>query len=541
MDAPRLTPWSESGRARRNAQILARGALIAVAIVFAFLRLSEGSADPDLWGHVLYGQRHYLGGELERYEPFSWTAPGAPWINHEIGAELAMGIAHLVAGARGLWILMVVIGGLTLGLAFFEARRRLPQGPPWLAWAVLAVASREVAVGFAMRPQVFSALFWVLFLIALRALFDGRRWPLWAVPALFGLWINTHGGVLLAAVALVAGLAAAIGVCGAARFPQINRLLPWPVPGIPVLRRVAVACGLGWTALLLNPYGWRLPAWLLESVTYVRPQISEWGATAWSPTHAVFWALAGCWLIVVSVRSFGVALWEAVVGLLVLWAAIRHERHVPLFALTMIAFLPGAIGRWLQVRPIGSLSVGSVGFIGAILAGTACLGLVRLYGGWLAAPCARGRMHVDTTEYPVEAVRFIRRAGIRGNAIVYFDWAQQALWELPDSRVSFDGRLDTCYPRPIIDEHWRFFHGGVRPERTFSLEGADWAMIPPDSPAAPLLQGVGWTRVYRDSVADVYVKEALAQTSPNDRPDVPPTGCENFPDEISPRARLPGR
>uniref|UniRef100_A0A7C4QKK1 Uncharacterized protein n=1 Tax=Schlesneria paludicola TaxID=360056 RepID=A0A7C4QKK1_9PLAN len=41
-------------------------------------------ADPDLWGHTLYGLRAIeLGVLAEATDPFSYTAPGAEWINHE--------------------------------------------------------------------------------------------------------------------------------------------------------------------------------------------------------------------------------------------------------------------------------------------------------------------------------------------------------------------------------------------------------------------------------------------------------------------------
>ena len=53
--------------------------------------------DPDLWGHVRYGQDWLAEGDLPRTASHTYTAVGHPWINHENVAELllAIGFAHL--------------------------------------------------------------------------------------------------------------------------------------------------------------------------------------------------------------------------------------------------------------------------------------------------------------------------------------------------------------------------------------------------------------------------------------------------------------
>ena len=59
------------------------GALLVSCIVFS---CSLTLADPDLWGHTLYGLRAIEQGvATERFDPFSYTAPSAVWVNHERG------------------------------------------------------------------------------------------------------------------------------------------------------------------------------------------------------------------------------------------------------------------------------------------------------------------------------------------------------------------------------------------------------------------------------------------------------------------------
>ena len=69
-------------------------------------------ADPDLWGHTLYGMRAAEKGVLvERADPFSYTAPNGVWINHEWLTEFQFGWLWKTWGNTGLWMwrnLMVV-------------------------------------------------------------------------------------------------------------------------------------------------------------------------------------------------------------------------------------------------------------------------------------------------------------------------------------------------------------------------------------------------------------------------------------------------
>src|SRR6185295_5950960 len=104
---------------------------------------------------------------------------------------------------------------------------------------------------------------------------SGRRRLTLLLPVLFAVWINTHGGAL--AGILVLGIAA-VASTAEGLFRKDGPLL-----------RNAGALGLSLpvcvAALLLNPWGWRLPAWLVESVLYVRPEIDEWNAAALGFDH----------------------------------------------------------------------------------------------------------------------------------------------------------------------------------------------------------------------------------------------------------------
>jgi hypothetical protein len=79
---------------------------------------------------------------------------------------------------------------------------------------------------------------------------------------------------------------------------------------------------------------------------------------------------------------------------------------------------------------------------------------------------------------------------------------------LPDSRVSIDGRLDTCYPRDVFAAQWNFYNAEMSRQPMLKLEQADFALLPPNMAGAVMLwKKYGWQPVYRDDAAVVLVKD----------------------------------
>ena len=241
-------------------------ALVFAVLAFAWWRFSDNTADNDLWGHVLYGQRALALGHVEKSDPFSWTAAGTPWINHEMLAERTMGWVHHATGGTGLWLLAIATAVLTLILARLEVRRDARDAGLGLTFAALLAASTNgIALGFSARPQLATMLALVVLLSQMRLLYAGRRWALLTLPLLVLLWINTHGGVL--AALLLLGLAAfATGVQRFLPNAVTGRFFSTPPPGAWL--RFSAALALSLAAALVTPWGPESVRWLVASVSY---------------------------------------------------------------------------------------------------------------------------------------------------------------------------------------------------------------------------------------------------------------------------------
>jgi hypothetical protein len=116
-------------------------------------------------------------------------------------------------------------------------------------------------------------------------------------------------------------------------------------------------------------------------------------------------------------------------------------------------------------------------------------------------------MEAPRAQYPVAAVQFIHDHGLRGNMLAFFDWGEMCIWELPDSRVSIDGRLDTCYPRDVIAAHWKFYNAQPVDRAALDIGRADFALLPANLAGAfTLTRQDRWQAVYSDNLAVVLVK-----------------------------------
>ncbi len=498
MTAPAPRPESPATACLRRAFVFA-------VLAFVWWRFSENIADNDLWGHVLYGQRMLQLGGLEKIETLSWTAAGQPWINHEVLAEVALGLAHRTGGGTGLWVLMIVMAAVTLGLAW-HAGAGPDRARKLIGLALLALSTNFIAMGYSVRPQLFTYLFLVILLVALRHLCAGRIRP-WAYvpPLLLVLWANTHGGYLAGwLIVMVIVVAESIG----ASLPNLLRRFRCEPLGFNRLILANVALG-STLALAINPWSWRLVIWTIETIRLPRPNIYEWQPmpfTAGSVTFFFALLLGGtAWAFSRQTRR----LWEMAMWVMLAAMSIQQQRHAPLFGLASLILLPVHVQDLLSRITAQTASLRAA----ALRPVTALIGaLVLVSAGFWVLHTTRtgpreytGRIEVPRNLFPVAAIEYMKAHQLTGNTITFFDWGQQVLWELPDNPVSFDGRLDTVYPLAVMDAHWRLY-AGQEPGPALDLTHARVALLPTGSRGIDFLLQRGWAVAYADRLAAVAVK-----------------------------------
>ena len=468
-------------------------------------------ADPDLWGHTLYGLRSIdLGVLTERADPFSYTAAGAPWTNHEWLTEYQYGWLWRHWGNPGLvmWRNVLVAGVFVVAaLAIRAARAGLA------ASVLLLILNSECLSNYVIfvRPQLATYLLFAVYLLVLRRFHDRpASRSIWLLPPLTVLWVNLHGGFLAGGGLVVLFL--------------VDALVSWRrdrTAGGAHLKRLWCVTALVALATLVNPYGIRLHEMLWQHL-WTEQFVREWQPlwdTRQSPVYYVPFVLTG-------IALFGWRRWrrvDALVLAVVAWQATVHLRHVALFSIATLVLLPGPMTaalerlfpllmeRWGSPERRATRRVAVTCAAGFLIVLQVRSGLEFWRQG--IGPLQIGvetRCHVPGM--PVRAVAALRQAGLSGNLVTDYGWGQFVLWHLhPETHVAFDGRYRTIFPPDLERQFLQFQRAqpGID-TRTPILDEypTDLALVPTKSGTERYLASrTDWACVYRDEQAAVFVSD----------------------------------
>lgn len=462
-----------------------RVGILGIVALGCLVLLAQNQPDADLWGHIQYG-RDALTYGLPETSTYNYTAEGYRWINHENIPELLLAIGADTIGITGLQIVKCL---LAAALLFLIAYRGWKQGASVVTLSViLVVVSLSLAPWWTLRPQLMSFVLATCLILLLDFSFgnwSGKwhlpwlrafgcageedsldyksaqlRW-LWLIVPLIAIWTNSHAGFGVGLCLFIAYL------CGRG----LEALTHFGTRGWGLYARFVLMIGAAILATFLTPYGPNLHKWLLTALSIDRPEISEWNALdPWSVSAIPYLALIG--LIVASVlvskkeRDFTQMLLIACV----LWQTILHERHVAFLALLAGFWLPQHVQSFFDrvwpgnaddqdestesISPAFRYGIAGVFGIAILLLGA------RLY-------LRVADMPVPKSDWPISAFQYMADRGLKGKIVCNFNWAQYCLaaFGVPGGnsagglQLHFDGRMCTCYPQSIIDEHFDFVLG----------------------------------------------------------------------------------
>ena len=515
MSAVRSLPDDDRGPAMRPRRDPLRLDMVVLLLVASVLTLSMGDgADPDLWGHVRYGQDVLATGQLPATATHTFTAVGTPWINHENIAEIVFAAIANHAGGPGLMVLKDVLGLVVVGLLVGTAYR---HGASLLVTALVVVlVGFSIQPGWSVRPQVFTYTFFAILVWLLDVAIDrdapagriGRA--IWLVPVVFAVWVNTHGGFLaglgIAGIYVAARAGEMLWTDGRRAFADIGKL--------------AAALAASGLALLANPYGPALIVWLVRDRSPPRPEISEWHGlvlTANTPTMVFVALLALTVVATIARRRRDVP--QLVVLAVAAWQAVEHTRHIPFFAILAGFWLPPALEELrarLPKRERTARPPAPAAAVRRIRLLTRAVTLLILAGMAFHSRALWVRKNV----YPVEAIDYMGRHHLTGKLLAHFDWAQYALAAFaPETTVAFDGRFRTCYPQAIADMHFDFLIGDapdyrwrdptsppIDEARALSYGDPELVLIPrADEHAVRVVAArPEWVLLYQDGLAQVW-------------------------------------
>jgi hypothetical protein len=201
--------------------------------------------------------------------------------------------------------------------------------------------------------------------------------------------------------------------------------------------------------------------------------------------------------------------WDIVCICFTLYAAFRHQRHAPFFAIAATPYLVAHLSAFSETlfskNPSWTVGAGTQKLVAFLFAAIAAF---MIYHGGRLYVMSGLRVIVDPATYPVASLRFIETNGFEGNLIVPFDWGEHAIWKLyPRCKVSIDGRFETAYPRSVSDDHLVAEQDSARWNALIEKYDADILLARQNPFFQSLTATAGpWVYVYSDPISIVFLK-----------------------------------
>lgn len=483
--------------------------LILMVVVVGSARLF---GDSDTATHVATGQWILEHHEVPKVDPFARTRPGMPWFAHEWLADVGMALVHRVGGWEGM-VAACAITIVSAHLLLFRFLVRRGNDAVVSFFVVMSAASCACSHWLA-RPHLLTVLCLVVATIVLEEASSRRRsgwWVLWLAP-LGLIWANLHGGFMILPATIACYL---VGALWQSRGKKGRRARSLIVPLVAGLLATA-------TAVMINPWGWRLPAHLVAFFGHHGEALAataEFEPPSMHDRAGVAFAI----FLFLCLAAIGASAWASSGRRTAGDAGSVHPGIV-------LAFLMSATMTCLSIRHVEVMAV----FGALVLAGGASavlrtsadeetrerLEALRLReagggGGLVAAALLLvmllaligGLPHAgfDPAVFPVELVSDLKRAAIVPSGPVFTPdiWGGYLLLELPGAGVFVDGRWDMRG-----DAYFRRYSSIYLARPTWSRlleeDGVEWALLPLDAPLAQAMRAsAGWSlwRTETNSVA----------------------------------------
>ena len=477
--------------------------------------------DPGIGWHIRTGEWILQHHSIPHTDLFSNVTTRA-WFAWEWLFEAALAKIHAWGGLNGVLASGAFVIALTFALLFRWTLRRGARLLAALAFVVLAVFGSTIHA--LARPHLLTWLFTLLCWYLLEQKRE-TRW-LWFIPAIVLVWVNVHGGFLVAFALL--GLTLLGDIFETFLGNRVAAELA-PLGGAANDRRrsplrLAILLAISFLASLCNPYGLRLyqhiygylgDSFLMHHIQEMQsPDFHSFGAKAF----AALLLLAIC---ATAIHRRRVHLGQIFVLIFFAASALVAVRNIPiatiLLTLTAAPLLTErdpdsdhAPTRWHQrlldfSQRMSAMETRSRGHLWAIgftlLTIAACANGGSLFG----SPLIHAGFNPE--HFPLRAVNFLTQHPPTSPLFTTDAWGGYVIYrQWPVVRVVVDDRHD-MYGSDYMRNYLKIINGEKDWQEQLEATGASEVLIPKNSALASLLRrSPPWRAVYEDDKAVVFEK-----------------------------------
>lgn len=461
------------------------GLMVAAGV---FITIRDLLPDPDIFWHLRNAQYVASHLQLVSSDMYSFTVAGSPWVSHEWLSELLYYGAYCAFGWQGV---LALYSGLMIAIILTVYWLALCEGAdPLVAAVAVALGKLLLGVGAGPRMQHFGLLCFLAIFAILQKYRRDRTAPLWALPILFCLWINLHGGWLSGAAVCVL-----LVLSGLVRHNIGNlEASPWTANDLKKLLFTGVAC---MASLFVHPMGYRAVLYPFQVV--FRMPLQQQYVIEWQPV--VFGGQFGPYVMLALAAVFLVAIlgknrWridEALLILFVFYFGLSHQRLMVLAGILLPLILARHVGAMSSYRPGEERR--------KLNLTVSCLAVLAIV---VTFPSQHRLQRDVDTEYPAGAVAYIRSHHLSGRMFNSYTWGGYLEWTLPEVKTFIDGRGDVFEFHGVLKDYVDTIHL-VRSKEVLDQYQISFVLIDREAQLAYLLNHTdGWQRTYQDGQGTIF-------------------------------------
>ena len=474
--------------------------------VFLLLALQHGQSllrDGDTGYHIRTGEFIIQNWTIPEQDIFSFRSPPIPWTAHEWLAEIIMAIVHSVSGLTGTVIFFSFIIATTYFLLFKMLRQE--SRDVLLGAVIVCFAALSSTPHWLARPHIFSLVLTVIWYHLLNEFQYRQKNRLFLLPLLILIWVNLHGGYIVAIILLGIYVVGNLAAWITSRGPNAEHFLQ----NAKTLLLIMIACVLVST---INPQGYHILVFPFKvtSDRFLMDHVQEFLSPNFhQPLPFKYLLLL---LIAVVARSRPTVNWiELILILTFTYMALYSVRYITLFAIitgpillrlidqTKLA-LPTKVRIFLDERSDGFSQIErqTSGYFWLLLG----LAAIVVFG-------AAGSFQYKFSEksYPVSAVEFLTKENISGNTFTHDDFGDYLIYAAwPQRKVFIDGRTD-MYGAERMKEYLTLAHAMPGWKEIVDKYAFSSILFDTHSPLAnALTEDRNWQLIYSDPLASIFLR-----------------------------------
>lgn len=456
-------------------------------VIYVFFLKALLYIDLDFGWQIRMG-KFILEHGIPRSDPFTYTMPSYPYIDHEWITSILFYLSQKYLGISGL---AFVIIATVFASIFLQINKRFSL------WTFLPLLLSCVALltFFGIRAQVLG---WIFFSLIIKVIFDYNLWKKCKlfVPLILLLWVNTHGSFVMGLI-MITGLV--LNITWQKKLTKLDLLV----------------FILSFVVTFINPYGYQVWGEIIAHLvdTNGKNHIGEWMPLLYFINHQTLFYLF-CIIVSYSVILLSrskIELYKLILLTSMAFASFTSIRHIPFYVLLSLPLLTDSIYFIKKNAYKNKIILKTI--FSTILLISLLISLIEITNVEIFVKTVQ-----EKKAYPVNAIEYLRKNLPQKQIMSIWEWGGYLSWKLPEKKVFIDGRTlvwkwnknKKNESNNIYKENELILQGKISLSKTVKKYNIDTLLFPvqleTDKILKKQIEKDGWVLKYKDSIAVIYQK-----------------------------------